>query len=311
MVAYVNPTREEIEEIALEFGLHTQDFSTLEGGSANSNFLVDGLEGSFVLSVANGKGADDIADLVKLLLALETEQFPTARLIPRRDGTYVTNYLGNATVMRTYIEGAIPEVITQGMAKQIGAAMGKLHQMDYQGNLPTVFAYGIECFAEVTESDLANDYVVWLRNQTDRLYANMSRDLPVRTIHGDVFGDNTIFQGEELAAIIDFEEACRYFRVFDLGMCIVGTCVKDGYPDPGNMRSLIQGYQSVAALASSELDQLKLFAEYAGTATSFWRYRQYNIHYPNMSRLDRYLEMVSIVESLKAMPDDVFLASIL
>lgn len=311
MVAYVNLSKEEIQEITKEFGIHAQDFSLLDGGSTNSNFLVGSKEGKFVLSISNEKNVDEISNLVNLLLALEIEQFPTARLIPNSDGRYITDYIGNPAIMETYIEGEIPKVITQRMAKQIGAAIGKLHQMDYQGNLPTTFAYGIECFNDVTESRLINDYVNWLKNQTEHIYANMSQGLPVSSIHGDIFSDNTIFQGEKLAAIIDFEEACHYFRVFDLGMCIIGTCVNDGNLNLEKIKSLIEGYQSVEKLESSELDQLKLFAEYASTATSFWRYRQYNIRNPDMSKLDKHQEMVSIAESVKAIPNDAFLESIL
>ncbi len=43
-------------------------------------------------------------------------------------------------------------------------------------------------------------------------------------IHGDVFFDNLIVQGDQLMAIIDFEEACYSFRSFDLGLVIVGAC---------------------------------------------------------------------------------------
>jgi len=311
MGAYVSPSKEQIQETAKEFGIHAQGFSLLDGGSANSNFLVDSKEGRFVLSISNEKSADEMSNLVNLLLALEMEQFPTARLVPNSDGRYITDYVGNPAIMETYIEGEIPKVITQKMAKQIGAAIGKLHQMDYQGNLPTTFAYGIECFNDVTESRPINDYVSWLKNQTEHIYANMSQGLPVSSIHGDIFDDNTIFQGEELAAIIDFEEACHYFRVFDLGMCIIGTCVNDGSLDLGGIKSLIEGYQSVETLEPSELYQLKLFAEYASTATSFWRYRQYNIRSPATSKLDEHQEMVSIAESVKAIPNDAFLESIL
>lgn len=311
MVAYVNLSKEEIQEIVKEFGIHAQDFSCLDGGSTNSNFLVGSKEGKFVLSISNEKNVDEISNLVNLLLALEIEQFPTARLIPNSDGRYITDYIGKPAIMETYIEGEIPKVITQNMAKQIGAAIGKLHQIDYQGNLPTTFAYGIECFNDVTESRSINDYVNWLKNQTEHIYANMSQGLPVSSIHGDIFNDNTIFQGEKLAAIIDFEEACHYFKVFDLGMCIIGTCVNDGNLNLEKIKSLIEGYQSVEKLESSELDQLKLFAEYASTATSFWRYRQYNIRYPDMSKLDKHQEMVSIAESVKAIPNDAFLESIL
>ena len=89
------------------------------------------------------------------------------------------------------------------------------------------------------------------------------QNLPMTLIHGDVFFDNLIVQGERLVAIIDFEEACHYYRSFDLGMAIVGTCRNRQGISFQKVRKFLHGYQNNMSLESAERESLKTFVVYA------------------------------------------------
>jgi homoserine kinase type II len=69
-------------------------------------------------------------------------------------------------------------------------------------------------------------------------------------IHGDVFFDNLIVQGDRLMAIIDFEEACHYYRGFDVGMVIVDTCRDRQGISFEKAGRFIRGYQNDMTLQS-------------------------------------------------------------
>ena len=125
-------------------------------------------------------------------------------------------------------------------------------------------------------------------------------------IHGDLFWDNLVFDGETLAAVLDFEEACCYYLLFDLGMCAVGCCSQKGGLVPDLIRSLVRGYEQTRQLTDKERGQFGYFMEYAAVATSLWRFRQYNIRRPDPVRADSYQEMSSLPDQARNMDCRMF-----
>ena len=110
--------------------------------------------------------------------------------------------------------------------------------------------------------------------------------------------ENTVFEGGELAALIDFEEACFYYLIFDLAMCIVGSCVEGGSFRQDLVDALLGGYQQLRRLSQAERDQLPLYVEYAAATSAFWRFRQFNVRVPDPERKDLYLEMQRLAENV-------------
>jgi homoserine kinase type II len=138
----------------------------------------------------------------------------------------------------------------------------------------------------------------------------MPSGLPRGLIHGDVFYDNVLFAGKKLKAIIDFEDACQYYKVFDLGMAVVGLCTSESKVELTRVRSLINGYQSGRMLDVVEKESLQLFIEYAAIATSSWRFWKYNIVAPHVGKSDKHWEMVNIAKDVSAIPKNTFMNTV-
>jgi homoserine kinase type II len=107
-------------------------------------------------------------------------------------------------------------------------------------------------------------------------------------------------------AIIDFEEACHYYRGFDLGMVIVGTCRDRQGISFEKAGRFIRGYQNDMTLQSMERGCLKAFAVYAAVATSFWRFRQYHLRRPEPRFYDKHVEMQTLADTISEYPDSSF-----
>jgi homoserine kinase type II len=158
----------------------------------------------------------------------------------------------------------------------------------------------------VTNSNLGHPYIDWLSEKISYLQEHIPQHLPMALIHGDVFFDNLIVQGERLMAIIDFEEACHYYRSFDLGMVIVGAC-RDGQGISfKKVRKFLRGYQNDMTLESVERESLKAFAVYAAVATSFWRFRQYHLLRPEPQLYDKHIEMQTLADTISEYPESSF-----
>jgi homoserine kinase type II len=184
--------------------------------------------------------------------------------------------------------------------------MARLHEIPAPSYLPQSFPYGRSHFAEVTDSNLRHAYIDWLSEKTRYLHKNIPQHLPMALIHGDVFFDNVIVKGDQLMAIIDFEEACHYYRGFDLGMAIVGVCRDRQGISFKQAGQLIRGYQKKAALESIERESLKAFTIYAAVATSFWRFRQYHLRRPEPRLYEKHVEMQILADTISKYPESQF-----
>lgn len=75
---------------------------------------------------------------------------------------------------------------------------------------------------------------------------------------------------------MDFEEAWFYYRLFDIGMMVVGTCCKKGVVNLYKVASLLKGHQQEKKLLEIEIESLQAFTADAATTTPFWRHQNFN-----------------------------------
>lgn len=301
MAGYTQLTGREIAGLVAEYPVGSVlEHAPLAGGFANSSYLLRTGSGRYVLTVCDEKGAEEIQGLAALLEHLRRASFPTTRLVvTSRDKAWV-RWDDRTVLLKEYVEGAPCRELGRDMLLQVGALMARLHQVPAPEHLPREFPYGILSFDDVLDAEVSPAYRSWLEEKRERIASGLEGDLPRALVHGDMFWDNMVFQNGELAAIIDFEEACHYHRAFDLGMCIVGTCAEGRRLSLQKASWLVSGYESVVRLESEERTALKLLAEYGAVATSFWRFRQYNLRAPCWADADRHLEMTELADWIAA-----------
>ena len=244
--------------------------------------------------------------LVGLLGHLAAHGFSTTRVVGAVDGGPVTEHRGKPVFVKRYLEGSPPATMTPAMLYRLGRQIARLHRVEAPKYLPNGFAYGLSSFDEIIASGADSGYRRWLNAKKAYLEQAIVPDLPHGLIHGDIFDDNTLFAGDRLVAIIDFEEACRYYRVFDLGMCVVGTCRTAGMVDLEKTRSLVNGYRSIGRLEPAEKEQLQAFVIYGAVATSFWRFRQYHLIVPDSTDRETYRSMNAIADQVHDLPPAAF-----
>jgi len=311
MPIYTRLEREEIVRLTAQYPIGVlEDVEDITGGQANSSFKLTASTGNYVLSICDAKTSGEVARLARVLRHLAENGFRTTRVVSSKDGRLVVNHLGKPVLLKHYLEGSVPKNMTAEMVRLVGRELARLHQIKAPPGLPPRFAYGLESFDEVITSRSDNDYRAWLREKMAYLSQAIRTDLPRCLIHGDVFYDNTLFNGNMLAAIIDFEEACHYYRAFDLGMCAAGSCTTGGFLDLDKTRALVDGYLEIGHLANREKKALQAFVIYGATATSFWRFRQYNLLRPSQEKTKTYRQMNLIADQVHDMPADDFFDTI-
>ena len=317
MANYSTLSKNDVDVLIAQYAVgDVLDFAIIQGGASSSSYIVRTSTGIFVLTICDEKELGDVRNMVELLTVLEQKNFPTTWIVRSKAQEPITCYHTRPVLLKAYIEGRVIEDLDLDMLFQLGRTTARLHEIPAQECLPRVFPYGMVYFPEVTAASPVPEYSAWLNEKLIYLSNHISPDLPTGLIHGDIFYDNVLFsplseQSYSLAAIIDFEEACDYYQVFDIGMAIVGTCTHQSILSLAKARSLVDGYQSKRQLEAPEKDSLQLFAEYTAVATSFWRFRQHHILKPDKAKTNDYIEMKLLADHIHSIPQDHFRETLL
>jgi homoserine kinase type II len=300
-----------VREISREFRAgKVRSFEPMEGGSANSSYTVCTDKGKYVLSVCDEKSSGEIQNLVELLCYLDNNYYPTTKIVKAANGDYVIRHRDKPIILKEFIEGEVCKHLNPNMLIQTGEAIARLHKIPPPSYLSKTFPYGTESFSDVTSGNLNSKYIEWLKEKKKYICAHLSPHLPKGLVHGDIFYDNMLFRNQKLAAIIDFEEASDYYKIFDLGMCIVGTCTENRAVSLEKAKYLVEGYQSEKKMEKIERESLQVFTEYGAVATSFWRFRQFNMRNHDSDKAGSYQEMVNIADKINAVPEREFIKSL-
>jgi homoserine kinase type II len=108
--------------------------------------------------------------------------------------------------------------------------------------------------------------------------------LPKGAIHGDLFCDNVLFDGERVAGIIDFGFAATDFFAYDVAIAVNDWCdAGDGSLDAARVASFVAGYDAVRPMTRDERAQWPALLRAA--ALRFWVSRLYDLHLPRPGEL--------------------------
>lgn len=275
----------------------------LSGGQANSSYQLLTSRGSFTLSVCDEKSPEEIDILTRVLTYLEVNHFPATRLVRPVGGHPFIGYKGKPVYIKQFMEGSVIRDPDRPMLEQVGYAIARLHGLTAPVYVPRGFSYGLEHFEEVVTADISHPFRKWLEDKTKMLKSELDLTMARGLIHGDIFRDNLLFKKRKLTAVLDFEEACQYFLLFDIGMAAVGCCSAEGRFNAEKITMLLQGYQNRRPLTSLEKARFIPFLVYAATAAAFWRFRQYNLRHPDLNLEDNHKEMALLADH----PPDVTL----
>lgn len=302
MAVYTELTAADLKQIAGIFSLpEITSISNFSGGQENSNYhlIAGGLE--YVLTLCENKTPAEAQTLVNILRHLEAHGFQTTRIIPTQDGATQATLYGKPLLLKSYLPGTVINPLPLTVMEPLGRAMARLHQVAVPDFLPTQLAYGRETFSPMLQNfGQPHPFLDWLEMIETYLRDDLPVDLPRALIHADIFADNVILTPDHSPIIMDFEEATNYYRVFDLGMAIVGTCYPGGQLNALARKDLLSGYNSVTPLMEAEVKAIIPATIYAAAAMASWRFWQFNVVQPEVGKREHYRALQQIAGDLLA-----------
>jgi homoserine kinase type II len=282
----------ELSSLATTFGLGTLRSSrAITAGTINSNFAIETDTGSYFLRVNEGKSEADVAWESRLVGALAARGVIAPEPLPAQDGRLYAP-LSAATVASDTHVGApsakwvsafawrsghhlAADAVTTGHAERFGVALAALHlaglELPVEWRRTSIYdlahlAARFATIERVDDPDLAYAITI-LRDEL----AAAGAAAPIRAaathgiIHGDLFRDNVLWDGDQISAILDFEQASGGSLAYDLAVCINDWCwserAGDGGGPTGSPRldlaaALISGYQRVRPLTAGDREAL-------------------------------------------------------
>ncbi|MFY0630904.1 MAG: homoserine kinase [Flavobacteriaceae bacterium] len=297
-----------LQTILNHYGIEkVKSYKILSGGSENTNYVVKTEDDSFVLTICEQKSLDEAERLALLLEYLKFNNFSTSKIVKTNKGALTFVWNDKPVMIKEFIEGNIHEDLTEGLLEYLGMELAKLHQIEAPEYLPKSVNYGLERFDIVKTYAPESSFYSWLKSTQEYIESYISTDLPKALIHSDIFYNNIIVDEKGgYATIMDFEEASNYYRLFDIGMMIVGTCNEDGAINLNKATCLLKGYQQEVSLLIVEQEALQVFVAYGATATAFWRHQNFNYVNVDETMANHYKAMKTLADSVMNIPRDEF-----
>lgn len=277
-------------------------FKRINHGFANKNFEIHTTKGKYLLRFPKQQTIENQEKECLLMQVLKWYDFPTAYPIADKNGRSVSGTDKFTCILYEFIEGEIPKINTNTVTN-IALALSYLHKIP-TNSIPqksnTIQPNGIEEL--ISKFSSARNQLPAIFKRFNECYLRLKPflyiSLPAGLIHGDLFPDNTIFSGNQLKAIIDFEEFCIDYFLFDIGMTINGFCFRNNQLDNMLLDNFITTYQITRKLTKTELELLPVYIQWTALGMISWHLKNQLIDKQNPRQERRVLELLEHIESV-------------
>lgn len=166
---------------------------------------------------------------------LYEHQVPVPALVAARDGSTLLQFNQRFYEVHTYIESEPYDPCQPEQRASIGAVLARYHEAirgfptPLPQNEPRYNPWSVDALiTQLIERDVMGDLqdlLAWYSSRAAQLRSELSdtvyRSLPHLIIHGDIHSDNLRFYGNQVAALLDFDQISWDARLVDLADALV------------------------------------------------------------------------------------------
>ena len=205
MSVYTRVEREELEVFLRRYEIgRLVDFRGISAGIENTNYFVSTEDDEWVLTLFETVSAEELPYFLGLMDHLARRGLPTAAPLADRDGEFLQQLNERPAALVRRLPGASPEQPNAIQCEAMGEVLARMHE-------------AAQDYPATRENSRGP---AWWRPTAERLYrelpvedARLLRDelafqhqvrqarLPRGVIHGDLFHDNVLFEGNQLTGV--------------------------------------------------------------------------------------------------------------
>ncbi|CAM3634764.1 homoserine kinase [Halomonas casei] len=228
------------------------------GGTENSTFFVTTDRRELVLTLFEQGEHEELPFFVELLDYLDEHRLPVPGTIHDREGIALHSLEGKPALLFPRLPGRHPQAPNLAQCHTLGDTLGRLHMVSkrFPGHRPNprdltwlqVMHHKVLSYLSPADQTL-------MKNEVDDFESAFLQhdELPQGALHGDLFRDNTLFEGDQLGGIIDFYNGCTGDLLFDLAIVVNDWASNDdGSLNAERYDALLSAYQARRPLTSDE-----------------------------------------------------------
>ena len=238
-------------------------------GVENSNYLIDTTRARFILTLYEKRvDAGDLPFFLALTDHLAERGLPVPRALRDRVGMQVQTVAGRPACLIEFLPGVSLSHPNPAQAHAAGEALGRMHVAlrDFTMERPNSLGFrswhplfdrcgdDLNCIHPDLQRDLARGL--------ESVLPFWNEDGDRSVIHADLFPDNVLMRGDNVAGLIDFYFACSDLRLYDVAITHSSWAfdATGEHYDPAVGQSLLDGYAASFGLSEDDRKQLQVLA---------------------------------------------------
>ena len=290
MSVYTELSASDISTILADYSLgELASYEGIAAGIENSNFFVTTGNhqnaARFVLTIFERMDETELPYFMRLMRHLAHNGLACPDVMQRRDGSLLFEVHGKQGCIVSCLSGRTLDELNKEQLTSSGRALAQLHlagaDFNEDRDNPTGMAWLEEHIAAVldgTRSHYGADAAELLQSELDFQKTCAWESLPAGVIHGDLFVDNILFEGNDASGIIDFYYAHTAPYAMDIAITLNAQAVQLSDQDASRIKAFMDGYESLRPLQEEEHEALPLLLRLG--ALRFWVSRLYDALFP-------------------------------
>lgn len=259
-----------------------QDLKGIAAGITNTNYFVITEQGRYVLTIFEKNDFDELPYFVNLMTHLAKHGVLCPTPIVDQSGIALHRLKGKPALMVSCLQGKDIEHPNLEQCKAVATTLAQMHVagLSFHQQSHNQRGQGWRILtAQQVMPKLSAEQKELLKQELDYQHGLDLTMLPHGVIHGDLFRDNVLFDGNQLGGFIDFYYACHDVLAYDVAIAVNEWCVEEnGCFNAEKLNAFLTAYQTVRPFELAE--QQHWVALLRRAALRFWLSRLYDFHFP-------------------------------
>ena len=263
----------------------------IAAGITNTNYFVTtklrGKNNRFVLTIFEKNAFDELSYFVALMTHLAAHHVLCPIPITNKNGIALAELQAKPALLVSCLTGSDIEQPTEMHCGQVGRALAEMHLAGHSFTTVSKNQRGadwrIATAEKVMDKLSSQDQNLLIKELAFQARLDLT-GLPRGVIHGDLFRDNVLFDGNQLGGFIDFYYACDDVLAYDVAIAVNDWCVLEtGQFDELRLNAFMIAYNTVRPF--NEIEQHAWRGLLRIAALRFWLSRLFDWHYPQAGEL--------------------------